>query len=147
MMLPVAIALQLQHGFGRDEQQLHSDFLIDRLSTEDFQRLRTATVMLFLSDDELDSSSSGDGDGPRGGGGSSSSSRWSVVFPNARGGTWRGTAEPKDAWPNLSTGQQVCTVKMPAKETQRPQRRAHPALPFCNCARCPGLAYSDRFSW
>lgn len=78
------------------------DLQTDRLATEDFQRLRTATVLLFLSDSDpaavaADSAA----------GGSSSSSGWSIVFPHARSGNSREVTQPEDFREVVQQGQQV----------------------------------------
>lgn len=101
--IPVHVAaccamLQLQHGFQGGDAVLHTDLLTDRLATEDYQRFRSATVLLFL------------GDEPAGAAGDagSSSKNWSLVFPIARGGAWRGSAVPFEYKGILEQGKQVC---------------------------------------
>lgn len=91
---------QLQHGFAGSDAALHTDLLTDRLATEDYQRYRSATVLLFL----------GDGDSPAAAdsaAGSGSSRNWSLVFPMARGGAWRGSAVPFEYKAIHEQGKQV----------------------------------------
>lgn len=93
-------ALQLQHGFTNSDTVLHTDLLTDRLLTEDYQRYRSASVLLFLGDqEEMDRAASSSG--------SSSSKNWSIVFPAARGGAWRGSAEPFEYTSILEQGKAV----------------------------------------
>jgi hypothetical protein len=85
---------QVQHGFTRSDGVLHTDLLTDRMLTEDYQRYRSATVLLFLGDDTT-------------GAAASSSGNWSVVFPLARGGAWRGSAVPSEYAGIIAQGKQV----------------------------------------
>lgn len=89
--------LQLQHGFVNSDAALHTDLLTDRLATENYQRYRSATVLLFLGDD----------DSPAGAAGSGASRNWSLVFPMARGGAWRGSAVPFEYKAIHEQGKQV----------------------------------------
>lgn len=88
---------QLQHGIGSNDAVLHTDLLTDRLLTEDLQRFRSATVLLFLGDEGIDDHSSSSG----------GSGNWSLVFPAARGGAWRGSALPSEYKSILEQGTHV----------------------------------------
>jgi hypothetical protein len=97
---------QMSQGFGPTEQgALHMDLLTDRLATEDFQRFRSATLLLFLSDVPAEADES-----VAAGSSSSSStggSAWSLVFPWARGGSWRGSTQPGEHLKLIDAGKQV----------------------------------------
>jgi hypothetical protein len=90
----------MTEGFAPPEKAaLHTDLLIDRLTTEDFQRFRSATLLLFLSNvpaEPEESAAAG-----------SSSTGWSLVFPWARGGSWRGSTQPGDHLKLIEAGKQV----------------------------------------
>ena len=97
------LCLQLTRGVSHSEDSvLHTDLLTDRLATEDYQRYRSATVLLFLGDEPSDGS----------GGSSSSSKNWSMVFPIARGGAWRGSAVPFEYKAIHEQGVEVGTFKL-----------------------------------
>lgn len=98
-----ALLLQLQHGFAGSDNVLHTDLLTDRMATEDYQRYRSATVMVFLGDEAPDAAAAA--------GVGSSSKNWSLVFPMARGGAWRGSAVPFEHKGILEQGQQVTRDK------------------------------------
>jgi hypothetical protein len=96
----------MNQGFGPTEQSaLHMDLLTGRLATEDFQRFRSATLLLFLSDvpAEADESAAA-GSSSRG------DSSWSLVFPWARGGSWRGSTQPGEHLKLIDAGKQVREV-------------------------------------
>lgn len=97
--------LQLHQGGSKFERAIHTDLSTDRLTTEDFQRLRTATVLLFLTDSDTAASSSSGG-----GSSSGSSSGWSLVFPWARGGNWRGMVDQGQFAQVLQQGQMVSGI-------------------------------------
>ena len=92
------LCVQLQHGFTASDNSLHTDLLTDRLATENYQRFRSATVLLFLGDEPSSEAAGGLG---------SSSRNWSVVFPLARGGAWRGSAVPFEYKAIMEQGKQV----------------------------------------
>jgi hypothetical protein len=95
----------MNQGFGTTEQSaLHMDLLTDRLATEDFQRFRSATLLLFLSDvpAEADESAAAGSSSSTGGNG------WSLLFPWARGGSWRGSTQPGEHLKLIDAGKQVC---------------------------------------
>lgn len=98
LFVPCSLCVQLQRGFVGSDSVLHTDLLTDRLATEDYQRYRSATVLLFLGDEPTASSSS------------SSSKNWSLVFPLARGGAWRGSAVPFEYKAIREQGKQVRVV-------------------------------------
>lgn len=103
-LLPLSfLPTQVQHGFTRSDAALHTDLLTDRMLTEDYQRYRSATVLLFLGDDVTDAAAS-------------SSGNWSVVFPLARGGAWRGSAVPSEYQGIMAQGKQVSKAcKVPCR--------------------------------
>ncbi|KAF6261160.1 hypothetical protein COO60DRAFT_811608 [Scenedesmus sp. NREL 46B-D3] len=111
---------EMIQGFGPAEQSaLHMDLLIDRLATEDFQRFRSATLLLFLSDvpAELEGAAAA-------GGSSSAGSGWSLVFPWARGGSWRGSTQPGEHLQLIEAGKQVHEQLATAGLAAQGQRRS-----------------------
>jgi hypothetical protein len=111
---------QMTEGFAPAEQAaLHMDLLTDRLTTENFQRFRSATLLLFLSDVPAEPEASAAGS-------SSSSVGWSLVFPWARGGSWRGSTQPGEHLKLIEAGKQVCAVLSKTANTT--------AAPICRLA-------------
>jgi hypothetical protein len=100
----VLVCVQLQHGFTGSDSALHTDLLTDRFITEDYQRYRSATVLLFLGDEPPAAAAAAAAAGRAGSG---SSKNWSMVFPLARGGAWRGSAVPFEYKAIHDQGKQV----------------------------------------
>ncbi|WIA20194.1 hypothetical protein OEZ85_006042 [Tetradesmus obliquus] len=116
---------EMTEGFATAEQTaLHMDLLTDRLTTEDFQRFRSATLLLFLSDVPAEPEASAAAAGSSSSSSSGSGSGWSLVFPWARGGSWRGSTQPGEHLRLIDAGKQVHEQLAAAGLAAQGQRRS-----------------------